>query len=158
MKKAFFSFLLLCLAFPLTMTSCKKEDAKIEPRVYFTYRVGYYQSGTSEQCISGDGLCDFEVRKKSWRPESTMPDGYGFGYLTVTSKLKLQMVVYLPFLPTDTYRQHYEDGFASLPGPWRVAAEITTKLGLIDGYSVSMGDYKVSLGQEDGYDVLIITF
>lgn len=157
MKKLLLSLILLCFAFPL-LPACKKEDTQSKARVYFTYRIGYYQETPQQQCLAGDGLCDFEVRDYGWRPASTMEDGYGFGYLTVTPKLKLQLVVYLPFLSANTYRQHYEDGIANLPGPWKVAAQLTTKLGIIDGYTVSAGGYSIGLGKEDGYDVLIITF
>jgi hypothetical protein len=157
MKKLFLLLLAVCVAFPLLNISCKKEDVTDRTRVYFTYRIGYYQTEPQQQCIAGDGLCDFEI-KDNWRPSGPMPEGYGFGYLTLDSKLKLKMVIYMPFLAVSTYKQHYEDGVASLPGPWKVAAELTTKLGLIDGYTVSVGDYEVALGNEDGYDVLIITF
>jgi hypothetical protein len=128
--------------------------------VYFTYKIGYYEQPdlAPGQCVPGDGVCDLDIMDAGWRPPGRMPEGHAFGYLTLTEKLKVKMVIYMPFLPTETYKKHYADGVASLPGPWKLAAQITTKLGIIDGYTVSMGDYTVGLGQEDGYDVLIITF
>jgi hypothetical protein len=164
MKKSLLLLILVCISFPLLNLSCKKDEGKDLSRVYFTYRVGYYErtqksdGSFNEQCIAGDGLCDFVTQESGWKPAGTMPEGYGFGYMTLTTKLKIKMVIYMPFMPTATYKQHYEDGIASLPGPWRVAVEMTRKLGLTDGYTVAMGDYSVGLGHEDGYDVLIITF
>ena len=160
MKKTFLFLLLLCIAFPLLNSSCKKADVQERTRVYFTYKIGYFEQPEIGQghCVAGDGVCDFDIMDAGWRPSGTMPEGQAFGYLTLTENLKVKMVIYMPFLPTETYRQHYADGVASLPGPWKLAAQITTKLGIIDGYTVSMGDYTVGLGREDGYDVLIITF
>lgn len=160
MKKTFLCLLLLCTALTLLNTSCKKEDVQERSRVYFTYKIGYYQqAGTSQgQCTTGDGVCDLDLMDAGWRPSDKMPEGHAFGYLTLTKNLKVKMAIYMPFLPTDTYKKHYEDGVASLPGPWKMAAQITTKLGLTDGYTVSMGDYTVGLEQEGGYDMLVIIF
>ena len=160
MKKSFLCLLLLCIAFPLLNTSCKKEDMEARTRVYFTYKVGYYDQseGRPEQCITGDGVCSMDIMDPAWRPAGVMPEGNGFGYLTLTRDLKIKMVIFMPFLPVSTYRQHYDDGVASLPGPWKLAHQITTRLGIIDGYTVSMGNYTVGLDREDGYDVLVITF
>ncbi len=161
MKKSFLCLVLLCLAFPLLNSSCKKKDIIESTRVYFTYGVGYYGqlNGNAEQCTAGDGVCDFAVRNADWRPaDGVMPDGQGFGYLTLTTDLKLRMVIYMPFLSLSTYKAHYADGVASLPGPWKLALGLTAKLGIIDGYTVSMGDYTVGMGTEDGYDVLIVQF
>jgi hypothetical protein len=161
MKKPFVWLLCICLAFPLLNNSCKKKDIIESSRVYFTYGVGYAGglNGSSDQCISGDGVCDFDVRSADWRPTGgALPEGQGFGYLTLTTDLKLRMVIYMPFLATNTYKEHYADGVASLPAPWKLALGLTAGLGIVDGYTVSMGDYTIGLGVEDGYDVLIITF
>ncbi len=147
------------------LSSCKKtDDIKRASRVYFTYKVGYNSGtknpdgSTGNACVKGDGMCDFEVRKSGWRPTGTLPEGQGFGYMTVTSGMKLRMVIYMPFMNTTTYREHYADGIAHIPGPWKVGVELLTGVGLTDGYSVSMGDYQVALGQEDGYEVLMVTY
>jgi hypothetical protein len=146
-------------------SSCKKtDDIKKVARVYFTYTVGYTSSvkqadgSVREECGSGDGMCAFEVREPGWRPSGKLADGQGFGYMTVTSGMKLRMVIYMPFLSTATYREHYADGVANIPGPWKVALQLVTGVGLSDGYSVSKGDYRIGLGYEDGYEVLIITY
>ncbi len=160
MRKTILCLLLLCITFPLLNSSCKKADVRERTRVYFTYRIGYYEQVDASQgrCIAGDGVCDFDIMDSGWRPPGNMPEGHAFGYLTLTNDLKVKMVIYMPFLPAETYKQHYADGVASLPGPWKLAAQITTKLGIIDGYTVSMGDYTVGLDREDGYDVLVIVF
>jgi hypothetical protein len=146
-------------------SSCKKsDDLKKVSRVYFTYKVGYSSSvkqadgSNRSECVNGDGMCDFEVRKAGLRPAGTLPEDQGFGYMTVTSGMKLKMVIYMPFMNTATYREHYADGVANIPGHWKVAVQFLTGVGLSDGYSVSMGDYKVGLGTEDRYEVLVITY
>ncbi len=148
-----------------SFSSCKKNDElKKVSRVYFTYKVGYNNSvrqadgSFRDECAKGDGMCDFEVRKPGWRPAGTLPEGQGFGYMTVTSSMKLKMVVYLPFMNTTTYREHYADGIANIPGAWKVGIELLTGIGLSNGYTVSYGDYAVGLGSEEGYEVLIITY
>ena len=160
MKKSFLCLLLLYIAFPLLNSSCKKADIRERTRVYFTYKIGHYEQidPVHGRCVTGDGVCDLDVMDSGWRPSGSMPEGHAFGYLSLTNDLKVKMVIYMPFLPTETYKKHYEDGVANLPGPWKLAAEITTKLGIIDGYTVSMGDYTVGLDKEDGYDVLVIVF
>ncbi len=152
-----FSVILLCLGLSLLHTSCKKDDITRHSRVYFTYQVGHFDQQQS-QCLQGDGVCAMEVMEPSWRPGAALAEGYGFGYITMGTDLKLKMVIYMPFMDAQTYRDHYADGVANLPGPWKLAIELTTKLGIIDGYTVSMGDYKVGLDKEDGYDVLVISF
>lgn len=148
----------------LSFTACKKPDVTNVSRVYFTYEIGHHQLSTRSdgtqfnECVQGDGMCAFEVQQPAWRPSRALPDGQGFGYLTVTPRLKLQMVIYMPFLSLGTYQQHYADGVAQIPGPWKVAARLVTGLGLSDGYTVSMGNYSIGTGVEDGYEVLIITF
>lgn len=153
----------LCALMLLTAVSCKKSDVENKTRVYFSYKIGYSESYTQpdgsagERCIAGDGMCNFELRP-DWRPTGPMAEGEGFGYLTLTSSLKLRMVIFVPYMTANTYKQHYADGVASIPGPWKVATKLVTGLGLTDGYSVSMGDYSIALDTEDGYDVLVITF
>lgn len=148
----------------LTASSCKKEEIQQKARVYFTYEVGYHQSGTqpdgskTEQCVTGDGMCAFEVRNSGWRPAGRLPEGQGYGYLTLNGRFKPQMVIYMPFLALGTYQQHYADGTADIPGEWKLAAKLLTGIGLTDGYTISMGSYSIGVGQDDGYEVLIVSF
>jgi hypothetical protein len=145
------------------MGSCKKVDLQSKARVYFTYEVGYTQSklqpdgSMQDECISGDGMCAFEVRDAGWRPSGRLPEGQGFGYLTLNGQLKPQLVIYMPFMALGTYQQHYADGTADIPGEWKLAAKLVTGIGLTDAYTVSMGGYKISVGEEDGYEVLIVS-
>lgn len=159
-------FLAICSILLLgSLSACKQsDDLRKVSRVYFTYKVVYtdtttHPDGTTRsECVEGDGMCDFEVRKAGWRPSGALAEGQGFGYMTVTSSMKLRMVVYMPFMSTATYREHYADGLCTIPGTWKVAAELLTGIGLNDGLSISMGDYSAGLGTEDGYEVLIITY
>src|SRR6188472_1252846 len=112
MKKTILFLLLICIALPLLFSSCKKSDVEDRSRVYFTYKIGYLNQPETNNslCIAGDGVCDFDIMDAGWRPSGTMPEGHAFGYLTLTENLKVKMVIYMPFLPTETYRQHYADG------------------------------------------------
>lgn len=151
--------------FALSFSSCKKAEEKTVAKVYFTYEIGYYEKveGTAgnpsfSRCTTGDGACSMDVKKPGWRPEGKLPEGYGFGAFRLNAAGQLQMIIYMPNITDGTYRDHYEDGLMHLPGPWKLALEVTSQLGLTDGYSVKMGDYTIRLGKDDGYDVLIVTF
>jgi hypothetical protein len=132
-------------------------DIFFGPSIDIKYKSGYYEStGPGEndfKCNPGDGVCELEIHAsaRTYNGDSTevQPQGWASATMGLDQNGRLTMVIYKTSMTSDTYTDHYSDGYLSVPNDWVLQSSITSALNLQSGYTVPAGNYPIDVVDTD---------